>query len=604
MQKRTSNRIFVLLAAFAALSYQINSNAALSDDFTFTEGLAAFGAAAAAGTGIVLAVLQHHSSGSSSGSGGGGGSDVIPDNYLPLEITNNTHIADNDHLYILIKGSTDGGKTGCFMNLADKSTGKAVCEQAVAGQYNNFQYSYPLSQLHVDPATNLPRVFLPQNTTSARIYFAINNQFDLHVDANSNIVDPDGFNLKDPNYYTLYDKVEFTYTDKGNWINPTAVDFFSMPIAIAQAGSQSGFTQAGLTATRATVLQTIQNLFAAQDLTAAKVWNNLFVKYDGSTVLRLMSPGKAMANGGSTQFDPMYLDNAIYGFNYTNNLWGYYAALFSNGNYLEVDCSELQGVFALDNYIFRGTIVGTQFVFKNQTSTYTVTIDRPSTSQPFFAGAGDSFAATNNTPKAIIVRDLTAAFDVGLLPAQNVTLSKNYFVANKGQYYTVNPLLPAPGQSTGRWYDLYSQALHSFGVAQPIYTFAYDDILGQDGTLHDPNALRPSQVNVTLGDMSGTSIPTPCVDSAKYTVTPALPSGTQVTYNGQVLTNGQAVANVSVPFHVTVTNTATAKSHEVDICIKNPLVHPDFNGASGIVVGPVAPGNAVTITFPANIGIL
>ena len=200
---------------------------------------------------------------------------------------------------------------------------------------------------------------------------------------------------------------------------------------------------------------------------------------------------------------------------------------YISGNTVVVDASELASKITLNSYIFTGRILpagspclpsvasltSTQFCFINADASSSVAFELPADSLPYYAGAGDSFDVTNNTPKTIIIRQITSAFDAGVLPAPNgQTIDKPYFQTKKASpgYYNDNPLLPANSTTQGLWHDDYSKAIHGFG--RPIYSFAYDDALDQDGTIHDPDNLSPATMRITIGDFSGTNIPDPFTD--------------------------------------------------------------------------------------------
>lgn len=527
---------------------------------------------------------------------------------LPMKIINNTSIADDSNVYIAIKATNPSTGKQCLVHF-DKMSGNGSCEE-ITPQTHFSDYSYALSDLPQDG--NKRQIYLPQ-VSSGRIYFSIGIPMDMYIDTsnpgNLTIVDPDGFKPRDTNYYTLYDKIEFSYNNNGSWINPTAVDFFSLPIRIQQTGSTSGVTTAGFSQSRADILSKAHDIFNQNDKTQAKIWSNLFLTYQDSdqsanTTLRLIATGKAMVSNvaGTKPFDSNYLSNQqAYGFSYIDFLWTYFKT-----HKITIDCTELKGNPnsnpQLDNYIFSGQVVGDTLIFTNQTGTASIPMAKPTLSMPFFAGAGllAGSLEANNTPGAIIVRELTSAFEVGLLPADDgAILSKDYFVAKKQAYYQTNSLLPKTAE--GPWYDLYSKALHSFGNTQPIYTFAYDDALGQDGTLHDPSGTAPSAAIVTLGDMSGTQIPVPLEDKAIYTVTAGVGSNSIVKYivdpndrsKDMTLKNGQTIPSVKIPFRVQLND------QDVMIYIKHPMVKPFSKDADGIVITQTSP-DQVTVAFPGK----
>lgn len=524
--------------------------------------------------------------------------------YLPLQLVNNTKIADDSAVYIVVKATDPSTKKQCLVHF-DKD-GNGTCEDVTAQtQFSN--YSYALSTLPADGSNRL--VHLPK-VDSGRIYFSVGTPMDLYIDASNPgsiaVVDPDGFKPRDVNYYTLFDKIEFSYNDMGAWVNPTAVDFFSLPIGLQLPGSTSGFTQAGLTQTRAAILNQVQTTFNDNDKTASKIWNTLFLNYQDdqgtNTVLRLVATGKAMVSIPDVKpFDSHYLSNQqAYGFSYIDFLWTYYQT-----NTLTVDCSELAGnpqAPKLDNYIFTGRVIGQQFIFTNQTGTYSVPMDKPTASMPFFAGAGllKNPLENNGMPGALIVREFTSAFDAGLLPAPSgTTLGRDYFSKNKTSYFQNNPLIPK-SVTQGPWYDLYSKALHSFGSTNPIYTFAYDDALCQDGTLYLPNNAPASTLTVTLGDLTGTKIPSPWQDSTTYSVTVGIGTHSVVKYikdpkdrsKDVTLQSGQTLPNVSIPFNVELNGEVMA------IYIKHPMVKPFSRSADGVVISHS--GAQANIIFPGR----
>ncbi len=511
------------------------------------------------------------------------------ESYFPIEIINNSDIASDERVYVIIKGINPATEKDCLLSFDEQGWGSCI---DVVLDTKSEDYSISLSDL---PQKNgVYSIYLPK-VSSGRIYFSLGYPMDLQInldEAAFKIVDPDGFKPRDPNYYTLYDKVEFTYTDEGTWMNPTAVDFFSLPIRIEQSGSVSEVTASGLSLSRDQILGQLHEVVNSYDSTENKIWNKLFLnytdRYGQTTMLRFMAPGKAMIQGieGTDPFDRHYLqNNEKYEFNYIDFLWTYYME-----NTILVDCSELKNFIALDDYIFSGQVKGENFVFHNQTATYSVVLPKPDHSTPWFAGAIAPFNAENDTPKAIIVRELTSAFDVGLLPAEDgVMLNKKYFVEQKENYFNDNILLPKTQQ--GPWYDLYSKALHSFGEKEPIYAFAYDDALGQDGTLIDYNAKDLSTALIIIGDMSGTAIPNLYDDDTTYTVTVNIGEGSIVTFKGKTIEHREKITDVKMPFQVIL------NGNEANIYFNPQMVRPNFKEADGIVINDQGDGN-IEVTFP------
>jgi hypothetical protein len=182
------------------------------------------------------------------------------------------------------------------------------------------------------------------------------------------------------------------------------------------------------------------------------------------------------------------------------------------------------------------------------------------------------------------------------LPAEDgAVLKKSYFESKKGEFYQANSNIE--GDNSSPWYDVYSKAFHSF-EGQPVYTFAYDDALGQDGTLHNPNKDAIGKVTVKIGDLSGLNIPNPYEDSLKYTATVNLGKNGNEAYYSLVY-NGQTV----VPGAPTILRDASSplkvKFNGVDqeIYLKYPIVQPYNPITDGIVIIKNSQ-DSVTVNFP------
>ena len=124
---------------------------------------------------------------------------------LPVEIINNTKIADDNAVYIVVKATNPSTKKQCLVHF-DKD-GNGSCEDVTA-QTHFSDYSYALSTLPSDGNNRL--IHLPK-VDSGRIYFSVGTPMDLYIDASNpgsiSIIDPDGFKPRDNNYYTLFDKI-------------------------------------------------------------------------------------------------------------------------------------------------------------------------------------------------------------------------------------------------------------------------------------------------------------------------------------------------------------------------------------------------------------
>lgn len=567
---------------------------------------------------------------------------VYKPGYVLMQIANNSGQPDSN-VYLVVKG-VNGSSQDCYLAI-----GLGIGAYVPVGTTTlSTTYSYPLSSL---PGTTGQRFFyVPNPFTSARAYFSVNYPLLLQIqpDATTGILtidDPSSFSLSDPNYYTLYDKFEFTYDlptpapGANLFVNPTAVDFFSLPINLQMNNSVGSITNSGLTSSRNTILTGSQTTFTTYDMTSANVWNNLFLPfyvdpYAGSpsliTYLRLASPATATAPGSTTvnpdqAFPNDYLSNAAtYGFDYINDgtpnsVWGFYSV---PGNQLNIDTTELAGIFGPgvdsplypDYYYLTGTINGSnQFFFTNNLpapNTYTWFMNEPNTAYPFFSGGNfDDAGEANGTPGAVIVRQITSAFDVGLLPntfASGTFMNQTYFLNNMASYYTSNPNWGPVAAVNGPFYDLYSKALHGFGDL--IYTFAYDDELGQDGTLTGNVEALQSSLSVVLGTVD-TPIPDPFDDPLLYTVTFQYAVTNPVQYrngtNGAWIApaNGSTVSNIastsSNPFQLMLMD-ATGTQQILTVFLKYNVVIPqvpNFELSSGVVITHTAPTPETYVTI-------
>lgn len=139
-------------------------------------------------------------------------------------------------------------------------------------------------------------------------------------------------------------------------MNPTAVDFFCLPLSINMQNPYGTLNQSGLTESRSTIINGSQNRFTQYAPNTITEWKNLQLNFNGSltqpnqsnVLLRLVSPSIATAPGSSSVnpnqiFPTDYLSNATtYGFNYINSIWTFYA---QPGNQLRIDASEIASVF-------------------------------------------------------------------------------------------------------------------------------------------------------------------------------------------------------------------------------------------------------------------
>lgn len=416
------------------------------------------------------------------------------------------------NVYIVIKAQ-DTNNNACFLNLSNPSS--TTCDVVNANtDSTSSQYS-----LDILSSPNYQKdytfTFYAPFLTAARMYFSINYPMVLPIVSNVNgdltITDPNAFNVMDPNYYTLFDKIELTYNEGGSWINPTAVDFISLPLSLSQPTSTSDFVSSGLT--DKFTLKT--GAAAACATTLGAPWSDLVMQYSGSAkdttshsyitvtnqVLRVVAPNEAFNTGPmstNTNFDNNYLSS------YISSLWSYYQL-----HILYVDCSELaQFGTVLSDYTFFGQTNASDnlFYFSSQGGQIIFPISQPDT-YAFFGASGGAFSYADGTVGVLLVRAIASALNVGLLPdnalpngmTQSNPLGKAYFKNHNNLYY----------QSTSNDvpYNHYSGCVK--GLGNTIYNYAYSDILGIDGTLQDPNAgpvtISLKNIDVPIPDVKQTT---------------------------------------------------------------------------------------------------
>lgn len=474
---------------------------------------------------------------------------------FPVQIKNNSNLVDATQVFLVGKGVNPNQKTktinGKTVELESfiKFNNLGVASFVAANGAGDAVPSVALSDLPVVQDANGDDVFqikIPA-VTAGRIFISLQQPLPLTVvegkDTQKNVValtiaEDDPYKKGNVSFGMIYDKVEFTYNDDGIWINTTAVDFFGMPLGLSIAGINK---KTGLDVSRKKVVQTfrsgITNLKNNSGLDASgqalvEQWGKCIVEQSGAEV-RVIAPNKAFGRPNAAQdFDHTYLNP------YIDAVWNFYA---QPGNVLEIDCKELiwtqKNKFILkdinsnggklvnkpDSFVFRGSVVGNNFVFKNSLPTPDViSIGKPA-SNSVFGGDGGSFTAKALHASSVLVRELASAMNVGLLPLDSSSsvprLNKDFFMqpAISSKFYQANPLLPAALLRKGLWYNVYSKLLHNF--KRPLYTYAFDDALGQDGTLSTGDVTNPPVGSVVIGDMTGTILPSTGQDTTKYDVT-------------------------------------------------------------------------------------
>lgn len=511
--------------------------------------------------------------------------------YSPIQLVNESGFED-EQVFFIAKAVLPNNGGDCFLQFDNDGIGECI---AIASHNAQPPSAYAYSFVDVrDKILQIPYV------NAGRLYISLGHPNILYTTTNKdghvNIASFDGFGKNDPNFYILHDKIEFTYAElNGLFINPTAVDFFALPIEISNTNATGHLQVSGLSVPHKDVFAKVHEMLLDLDKTSTQAWQKLFVYFgnDTQTPLRFMAPGKAMVETNPASFDVHYLNNDDYGFRYIDTVWDYYQK--DTGNTLKIDVRELAPPNSdPKNYLFEGQVDDAGvWVFKSPLEE--VKIEKPNNSIPFFAGDGDTFHHGDNPAKAVLVKNITAAFTVGLLPAPSgTTFSPDYFAAHKNKYYEHNPILNQ--DHTGPWHDLYGKALHDFKL--PIYTFAYDDLLAQDGTLHVDKGIATPTV-ITLKNMAGMTIPNPYTQKTYESVHLAVSASPDVVvqYNGQIL----KASDPNIFYDVTTPISVTVNDDPIDIYVEYPTVvmEPFYEIAKNIVIQELSPTTA-KVEFPGE----
>ena len=505
-------------------------------------------------------------------------------------------------------------------------------------------------RLQSPPSAFTAAIGLPY-ATSGRLYFSVGAPLVLRKSGGV-VVDPDGLDPSDPSYHVLYDKIEYTATvDGGVYVNPTAVDFFAMPIRVKLNGSDVTAGPAGATAAQRREVMEAANDAAVAPLSGARVMV-------GTQTLRLCAPGKVLSVEPA-RFPGFPID---YLADVAKSVWELYkqrtvcvrlddydADVVYEGAVVEVGAGLYEWQFAprlaanaalgtpeavkagregltskgktwpyvafgnaaraLEDYWADVKARGAAgAVFPPPTVSYV-------TARDYLAGGTGPLQAPNGTPDAVIARALCAAFVTGLL-LQDIrpddALSKDYF----GKALSDKRLYADVGVS-----DAYARTVHEH-VPQ-LYAFAYDDALGQDGTLHTrSDSATPTILTVTLGDVADVADAAAAAlaaaakraKKAGVTVVCAGTNALEVGADGSVLVrvgvDKTADAPRSVSLKADETGTIVVRSAEgatkpfgFGVRLDPPTVTPDdaadWNAAARIVVAPGAAQATYTVTLGA-----
>jgi hypothetical protein len=382
---------------------------------------------------------------------------------------NSSGLSD-DQIFLQVIGTNPKTGNQCFVSY--DSQGNATLED-VTHMVDSEKFSYPLSFFSTSAITGQKNLYLPCMLGS-RIYTSINKKIEFLIVQNSKdqwtICAPNPLNPDDPNRDTIWDKTEFTISDQDVFINPTAVDDFSLPLVCSIKSTNGVIQQGGISVARSKIFRDLKEEFSS----AEGPWMELL----SQSPSMVFSPMFAAATG---RFPQNLLEE--------NHWIDAFCNLFSKET-LKIDMSESFPP-SLGGGIWQGLIdpSSKKITFQRDVdATHPVInpvfITLPDNISEIIAGSGPSWQLEQSGPLgAALARNLSCAIDTNTLTTQE-PLSMDYFTKKAPYFYQHNSEISDALQ----FIDHYSKVLHSYGDHK-IYTIPYDDELNQSGSASVP----PSQ---------------------------------------------------------------------------------------------------------------
>jgi hypothetical protein len=304
------------------------------------------------------------------------------------------------------------------------------------------------------------RVTIPR-LAGARLWFSIGAKLTFLLNPGPALVEPSVSNSADPNINVLWDFCEFTYNATELYANISAVDFFSIPVALKLTNASGGTqTVPGLPSG---ALDTVCAALSAQTSADGQGWNQLIVTSGGQN-LRALSPTNGIVRNSSLFSG--YFDG------YVNQVWQKYSS-----TPLTVDTQASWGTV-------QGTVSGGLLTFPGVGS-----FGKPSAADIFSCASGP-FNTPNSEMGALTAR-ISAAFNRSTLLSDTNQPDGE----NPANYYKTSPT------------NHYARIIHATSQDGRGYAFPYDDVLpnggtDQSGAVRDPN---PTLLTVTVSPVHGGS---------------------------------------------------------------------------------------------------
>ena len=370
---------------------------------------------------------------------------------------------NDDNIFIQVVGINKKTALQCFITYDNQGNPNYF---DVTEDVDSRNYAFPLSYFPLSTEENEHLIYLPQ-IEGGRIYTSINQKIVFLVVKNNEgvwtICAPNPLNPTDPNRNTLWDKTEYTVDSLSVFINPTAVDDFSLPLYCQETGVDGSTQSGGLSIDRNLIFTTLENAFNE----AGGPWNKLL----SITPSLVYSPMYASATGVFPQ-DLFVTTGWIEAF-----------VSFFSLNPIQIDAAESLPI-NLGGGVWKGTIDKTSLeitfqrdVDETHPPIPEVFLTLPTKTAELIAGSGPSWKiAPGNFLQPVFARNIACAIDTNTLTTKD-PLSQKYFINKSSCFYQHNDEMPENLQ----FIDYYSKVLHSFGNHQ-IYTLPYDDELGQSGS--------------------------------------------------------------------------------------------------------------------------
>ncbi|WP_248827668.1 glycoside hydrolase family 64 protein [Frankia sp. Mgl5] len=343
---------------------------------------------------------------------------------LPLTVVNHTYRYANNQIWLYVVGTDLITGRQVY---ARRDGGLAQVSLADNGPDGFADLSIPLV---ADGDTQ----FVVPNGMSGRIYVSTGSKlrFKVVVDGagNAALQHPAGWVRADPSFGVVHDFVEFTHNDAGMFCNTTAVDMFSVPMAIGLRGSADQTTGRLAAGGRAAVFDAMR---------AHPVFAPLVVDDADRQGVRVIAPGHGLEAG---IFPTTYFDG------YIDAVWNQYTS-----RQLTVDVGTGTRV---------GTVSGGLLRFDGGVAPFV----RPSTRDVLFCDG--ALAAPNDGVTGPVAAVLGAGFNRSTLltqPAQPATDPAGFYRDPTTNHY--------------------ARVLHEHSADGRAYGFAFDDVAGFASYIQD-----------------------------------------------------------------------------------------------------------------------